>query len=761
MTRNRHDRFFILLASGIIAMVGCSRDPNVLKQKAFDSGNKYFDVGKFPEACIEYQNAIQIDAKFVAAHEKLADCFLRREMWSSAYQELARVVDLEPGNFAKRIELGNLLLAGRQFKEAQDRAQLVLAQDANNVDAHTLMANADAGIGETTNALKEMQTAIRLAPNVSKLYLNLARIQIDGKQFSAAEQSLQKAIQLDPKSTDALLTFGELYAQQGRFAEAEKQFQAVLQVEPKTPAAYRELAVLYMNSNKKQQAENVLQQAKQVMSDNPEAYRLLGDFYFSSGDLSSAITEYAALDKNHPNDLQVRKNYIQLLILVNRLGDAERVDQELLHKYPNDTEGQVLQSHILLAQNNLHDAQVIAEGTVRTAPESPDAHYMLGVVLIQAGDTTGRGENELREALRLRPGMADASKALSALAIQKGDFESLRVAGAAIIAAEPKSPDGYLLEATALINTHDLQGAFANLQKAILVAPADPRGYAALGDLYISQKKYPEALKNFELALQKNPRSAEGLGGEVKMLQAQNLPAKALARVQSQIALAPDDAAFYLLLGQLQLTSKDVNAAEQSLRKALSIDPNNSDVIFQLGQLQQQKGSLDEAKASFEKLVQKNPRDPRPLALLGMVAEAQHDSQRAEQLYRKALGLQPDNAIAANNLAYLMLQHGGDLDMALSYAQTARSAMPDSPKTADTLASVYLRKGDFQLAQALLNEAVQASPDNQSYRYHLGLAYQGMKDIPKAKSCFQRALEMNPKSDEAEAIRKSLAELSS
>lgn len=106
------------------------------------------------------------------------------------------------------------------------------------------------------------------------------------------------------------------------------------------------------------------------------------------------------------------------------------------------------------------------------------------------------------------------------------------------------------------------------------------------------------------------------------MLLAQNLPAKALARVQSQIALVPDDAAFYLLLGQVQSALKDVNGAEQSVRKALSIDPNNSDAIFQLGELQQQKGSFDEAKASFERLVQKNPRDPRPFALLGMVAEA-------------------------------------------------------------------------------------------------------------------------------------------
>jgi len=518
--------------------------------------------------------------------------------------------------------------------------------------------------------------------------------------------------------------------------------------------------VVYVNWNKKPQAEQILQQARQVMPENPDAYRLLGDFYFASGDIANALTEYASLDKDHPKDLRVRKNYIQLLILGNRLDDAARLDQELLKQRPKDADGQVLLGQILRAQNKLSEAQQALEGAISAAPENPDAHYALGLVLAQLGNT-GRGESELREALKLRPAMTDASKALSSLEIQKGDFDSLRQSADAIIAAQPNQPDGYLLEAMALVNKGDAQGAYANLQKAILVAPGDARAYASLGNLYSLQKKIPEAQKSFELALQKNPRSTEGLSGEAQMLMAQKLPAKALARVQSQIALAPDYEPFYLLLGQLQSTQKDLNGAEQSLRKALSINPDDSDAIFMLAQVQQQKGSLGEAKSSFELLLQKNPRDPRAYALVGMIDEAQHDWQQAEQQYQKALDIVPDNAIAANNLAYLMLDHGGNLGiMALTYAQTARRGMPNSPNTADTLASVYLKKGNYQFAQDLLKEAVQKAPDNQSYRYHLGLAYQGMKDLAHAKACFQRALEMNPKSDRAEAIRKSLAEVS-
>ena len=66
--------------------------------------------------------------------------------------------------------------------------------------------------------------------------------------------------------------------------------------------------MIYMNQNMKPQAVQLLQQARQIMPDNPDAYRLLGDLYFSNGDIPDALTEYASLDKHHPQDLRVRKN---------------------------------------------------------------------------------------------------------------------------------------------------------------------------------------------------------------------------------------------------------------------------------------------------------------------------------------------------------------------------------------------------------------------------------------------------------------------
>ncbi|HEV8058265.1 MAG TPA: tetratricopeptide repeat protein, partial [Gemmataceae bacterium] len=144
--------------------------------------------------------------------------------------------------------------------------------------------------------------------------------------------------------------------------------------------------------------------------------------------------------------------------------------------------------------------------------------------------------------------------------------------------------------------------------------------------------------------------------------------------------------------------------------------------------------------------------------LLGSLEESQGNWQNAQQEYQKALAIQPNNPAAANNLAYIFLEHGGNADVALSLAQTARRAMPDNPNTADTLAWAYVDKGVFGLAIDLLQEATNASPANPTYHYHLGVAYQKNHDTGRARAQFERALQLNPPQSQQEEIRRALAE---
>src|SRR5258707_5443342 len=136
---------FILLLALIV--VGCSRDPNVRKQKFVSQGDAYFQAGKYPEAQITYSRALQIDPRYVVALYKSAQCSERVGNWNAAFNELLRTVDLDPQNWPAQLDLGKIFLGAGKPQEAKDRALLILRSNPKDVDAQILLSGSDAALG--------------------------------------------------------------------------------------------------------------------------------------------------------------------------------------------------------------------------------------------------------------------------------------------------------------------------------------------------------------------------------------------------------------------------------------------------------------------------------------------------------------------------------------------------------------------------------------------------------------------------------------
>jgi tetratricopeptide (TPR) repeat protein len=105
-----------------------------------------------------------------------------------------------------------------------------------------------------------------------------------------------------------------------------------------------------------------------------------------------------------------------------------------------------------------------------------------------------------------------------------------------------------------------------------------------------------------------------------------------------------------------------------------------------------------------------------------------------------------------------MLEHGGDVNVALSLAQTARKGLPDLPNTADTLGWAYYKQGVYNAAIDLLQEAVKENPQDPTYHYHLGMAFQKANNFAMAKKQLEYTLQISPKYSQADEIKKVLAQ---
>jgi Flp pilus assembly protein TadD len=213
------------------------------------------------------------------------------------------------------------------------------------------------------------------------------------------------------------------------------------------------------------------------------------------------------------------------------------------------------------------------------------------------------------------------------------------------------------------------------------------------------------------------------------------------------------------LRAQALLQNKQPEEAERSLSRALEIDKQNINAVLLLVQIQASRGDLPQAIATCQRAIDLAPNNAHLPVVLGSLYEKQGNWQLAQTAYQKALVIQSDEPQAANNLAYLMLEHGGSVNVALTLAQTARRGSPDLPNSADTLGWAYFHNGAFSVAAPLFEEAVKKTPSNLSYHLHLGLTYQKLNDSARARAQFEKIISLDPNSSLAEQARHELNEI--
>lgn len=121
-------------------------------------------------------------------------------------------------------------------------------------------------------------------------------------------------------------------------------------------------------------------------------------------------------------------------------------------------------------------------------------------------------------------------------------------------------------------------------------------------------------------------------------------------------------------------------AAKQEVVTAAQLGPTEFDVRLQ-------QVDLSKEEAAVEQLVRDFPdQAPAWLLLSEYLSPKTHAEERRKAL-RRAVELDPTNALALNNLAWDLATRGGDAALALEYAKRAVQAAPWSASYVDTLAA--------------------------------------------------------------------------
>jgi tetratricopeptide (TPR) repeat protein len=273
----------------------------------------------------------------------------------------------------------------------------------------------------------------------------------------------------------------------------------------------------------------------------------------------------------------------------------------------------------------------------------------------------------------------------------------------------------------------------------------------------LSQGKYQDAEDTFRRVIELEPANSRGILAIAQVYLVQKKVDEALRFLQSEAEKSPARLELRLAIGNVALESAKYDLAIAEFQRVLdSIDKNGkgaSELYFRMAETYRRKGDLDFSVALLQQAQKLQPDNIGISNALAVALETSGHSQAAESEFRKILESDPNNALAMNNLAFLLADEGRDLDIALAYIHRARQLAPNETAVADTLGWVYLKMNRPEDAVTIFREIVQKVPGSADYRYHLGAALKRNGDHAAARKELETALRSSPSKDSEEKIR--------
>ncbi|MBL8232949.1 MAG: tetratricopeptide repeat protein [Bryobacterales bacterium] len=760
-----------LLALTLLFSAGCSRDPNVVKVKYVERGNEYFKNGKYKEASIMYKSALKKDMRYGEAYYRLGLSELRLGRYVDAVRSLRRAVELQPDNMDATTQLADMYLAifvrdpkkNPEFgKDLDQIAERMLGKDPKSFLGLRIKGFLAVASGDTKAALQYFETANQVKPLSKEIIVPFVQSLAVNDRFEEGEKLAHQMIGKD-KTIAAVYDWLYLqYLNRKQLDKAEQIYRLKSENNPDQAFYILQLAGHHFLTQNKAEMEKDL---ARIIA-NPKSFPLgdvqVGDFYIRIKDIDSAVRHYEdGLKKNSNNKAIYLKRIAETLVLRGRRSEALDMVSQIIKENPNDYEATAMRASLWLQDGSRENVQTaIAElnSVIVRQPENVVLRYNLGRAYVAKGDVE-QARIQFQEAIKYRPDYIPARIAIAQLHMAKNEFTKALQAAEEILQYDGSNITGKMIRTGARMGLGDRPTARQELSQLLMLSPDYPDALFQMGVLNYQEKRYDDAISNFERMQKVAPNDPRGLIGKVQTMQGLKKFDEAIRLLQDDLKVNPQRSFYRLALANTAVEAKQYELAIGEYRKLLEKNPKNFDVQIRLAETVRRKGDLKTSIVEFQKAKELNPSDAAAYVHLALLYEGDGRPQEAKPLYEQILKLEPDNAVALNNLAFNLAEYGGDLDQALTMAQRAKAKFPHHLDIADTLGYIFVKKNLSDNAIQIFREIVGKDQKNPTYRYHLAVALAQKGDKPAARKEAEEALRNSPSKQDEARIRELLSRI--
>ena len=638
---------------------------------------------------------------------------------------------------------GDILVAQGQIDEAMAAYRQALSTKPTYLPAHMVIVSLLAGQGRVEEAKTQLAALQKIAPKHPQTHYLEALVAYKQKDFVAAREAIQQHLQAAPDTLQGLSLAATIDFELKSYGEAEANLRKVIGRAPNSAYPRRMLAELYLRTGKPGNARDVLQPVLDRGTNDPRFLAVAGEVFMRNGQVENAARYFERASALRPDN-----KFLQGPLAIAHIaqGRTELGFRELEQAAASET-GTQSDSALIAAYVSKREFEKALDAIAtleKKQPSSPLPHNLRGYVLLAKNDLAG-ARASFERALELDPAYIPAATNLARLDLAAGKPQDAKKRFEAVLRKDPKSIEAML----GLAELREREGApasevLAMYTKAVATDPTQSTPRQVLIAYHLRHNEPKKAVAAGQEAVSALPDRPELLDALGRAQVAAGDTEQALVTFRNLAKVRPSSPISYLRIADVQIATKNIEAALESLRKALALDPNLLQAQQNIVALEVRAGRAPQALIVARDVQKQRPKESAGFILEGDVHASEKAWKEAIAAYRsgvKQVGT-PDLAVRL----YAVLTERGSPEA----GKFATTWIKDHPKDVffrRSIAQAAMAKKDYTVATQHYRGLLEVQPDNAVWLNNLAFAAGQQKD-PKAFEYAERANKLAPNTPE-------------
>jgi len=712
-------------------------------------------LGKPDPAMEAYRKAIALSKFHVPAHVGAFHVLLGKKDLDGAKAELDALRSVRSA--ANQVKLLTVLLAleRNDLDTARDNIQALLKVASDDVRVLHLAGVVAFRRGSLLEAEDYLSKTLLKDPNFESARLLLAQANLRAGDPAKALSTLQPLLGDASTNASAFSLAAEAYLQAGDPKRAEAAFLKIARINPNDVPSHAALALVDIGKGKVEQGIAALKALSAADASSVPDLALVTTF-MQRKEWDQALKAIDTLERKAPKSAGPSNLRGRIELIRGNQDKAIQAFETALKLDPAYYPAAASLAAMDMAAKKPEAAMDRFKKVLAVDPKSLSAN----MALIGVRDESGADKEELVAALealiKQMPGEARPRLALIELQLRRQQVKAALAAATEAAAALPGNPSVLRHLAGTQAMSGDYNQAVGTYNKLMTLQPNSPEPLMLLAQVYAARGDKAASKQAMERALKLKP----GYQPAQRALIANELAvgnfAEAHRLAEAMKTVYPNDPLVLSISGDVAAVSKDWTGAVLNYRAALKLLPQ-VDVAIKLHRVLMGAGKQPEAKRFESDWLIAHPKDLKFLVYSADAALLLQDNDLARERYLLVLKMQPDNANAANNVAWLLNRNKDP--KAMEYAERAIKLAPQNTDYMDTLAQVMATAGRFSEAVEIQKKAVELSPDHVMHRFHLAQFYAGAGQKAQAREQLQRLAQLGDRFAQQAEVKKLLEAL--